>query len=72
MNISKALQAAGLPINTGHYYADIRLVNPAWRTQAGYRYYRDARISKLAFIRRSLEFRFSIDRDRDGSRARQS
>ena len=35
MNISGAAKAAGLPVKTVRYYADIGLVEPAARTAAG-------------------------------------
>lgn len=65
MNISKASHAAELPIKTVRYYADIGLVEPAARTEAGYRSYDDAAIRKLVFVRRSREFGFSIEECRE-------
>ena len=65
MNISAASQAAGLPVKTVRYYADIGLVEAPSRSETGYRIYDDAAIRKLTFIRRSREFGFSIDECRE-------
>jgi len=65
MNISAASKAASLPVKTVRYYADIGLVKAPARTQAGYRTYDDAAVRKLAFIRRSREFGFSIEECRE-------
>lgn len=65
MNISKASAAAGLPIKTVRYYADIGLVKPAARTQARYRFYDNAAVRKLVFVRRAREFGFSIEECRE-------
>ena len=65
MNISAASEAAGLPVKTVRYYADIGLMEAPARSDAGYRTYDDASVRKLVFIRRSREFGFSIDECRE-------
>lgn len=65
MNISAAAKAAGLPVKTVRYYADIKLVEAPSRSTAGYRTYSDAAVRKLAFIRKSREFGFSIEECRE-------
>lgn len=60
MNVGQAAEQAGLPVKTVRYYADIGLVKPQGRSQAGYRIYGAAEVSKLAFIRRARAFDFSI------------
>ena len=65
MNISAASQAAGLPVKTVRYYADIGLVSAPSRSESGYRTYDDSAVRKLVFIRRAREFGFSIDECRD-------
>ena len=65
MNISAASQAAGLPVKTVRYYADIGLVEAPSRSETGYRIYDDAAIRKLTFVRRSREFGFSIEECRE-------
>lgn len=65
MNISEAARAAGLPVKTVRYYADIELVAPTARSQAGYRTYDAAALRKLTFIRRARAFGFSIEECRE-------
>lgn len=61
MNIGSAAKAAGLPVKTVRYYADIGLVEAPDRTQTGYRRYDEAAVRKLAFVRRARDFGFSIE-----------
>jgi Cu(I)-responsive transcriptional regulator len=65
MNISAASSAAGLPVKTVRYYAEIGLVSASSRTASGYRIYDDGAVRKLVFIRRAREFGFSIDECRE-------
>ena len=65
MNISAASKAAGLPVKTVRYYADIGLVPAPARSDVGYRSYDDASVRKLVFIRRAREFGFSIGECRE-------
>ncbi len=65
MNISAAATAAGLPVKTVRYYADIDLVAAPSRNAAGYRTYDDSSVRKLVFIRRAREFGFTIDECRE-------
>ena len=65
MNISAASKAAGLPVKTVRYYADIGLVSAPSRSEAGYRTYDGGSVRKLAFVRRAREFGFSIDECRE-------
>jgi Cu(I)-responsive transcriptional regulator len=65
MNISAASKAAGLPVKTVRYYADIGLVAASARSEAGYRTYDGAAVRQLVFVRRSREFGFSIDECRE-------
>lgn len=60
MNVGQAATKSGLPVKTVRYYADIGLVEPLGRSEAGYRIYGDAEISKLTFIRRARAFDFSV------------
>lgn len=65
MNIGAAARAAGLPVKTVRYYADIDLIAPSARTDAGYRDYADDQVSKLIFVRRARSFGFSIEQARE-------
>ena len=65
MNISAASKAAGLPVKTVRYYADIGLVDAPSRSDAGYRTYDDVAVAKLVFVRRSRAFWFGIEACRE-------
>lgn len=65
MNIGAAAKAAGLPIKTVRYYADIGLVIPSGRSDTGYRQYTDTELRKLIFVRRSRSFGFTVDQTRE-------
>lgn len=65
MNIGAAAHAAGLPVKTVRYYADIGLVTPSARDPNGYRKYTDDELAKLVFARRARAFGFSIDEVRE-------
>ena len=65
MIISSASRAAGLPVKTVRYYADIGLVSAPSRSEAGYRTYDESAVRKLVFVRRAREFGFSIEECRE-------
>ena len=65
MNISAASTAAGLPVKTVRYYADIGLVSAPSRSATGYRTYDESAVRKLVFVRRAREFGFSIEECRE-------
>ena len=65
MKISEAAKSVGLPTKTVRYYADIGLVTPASRTDAGYREYDEDSIRKLCFVKRARKFGFSVKDCRD-------
>ena len=65
MNIGSAARAAGLPVKTVRYYADIGLVTPCERSESGYRRYTPTELSKLIFARRARAFGFSIEETRE-------
>ena len=65
MNIGAAARAAGLPVKTVRYYADIGLVVPDGRSDNGYRRYSDSELRKLVFARHARAFGFTIDETRE-------
>ena len=65
MNIGAAARAAGLPVKTVRYYADIGLVTASDRSESGYRQYTQNELAKLIFARRTRTFGFSIDETRE-------
>lgn len=60
MKIGEAAEAVGLPVKTVRYYADIGLVTPNGRSEAGYREYDAVGVRKLRFVARSRAFGFGI------------
>lgn len=60
MNIGEIAKRTELPVKTVRYYADVGLVKPTGRTDAGYRTYDDKSLRKLIFVRRSRAMGFSI------------
>lgn len=61
MKISEAAKSVGLPTKTVRYYADIGLVAPISRSEAGYRQYDDTALRKLTFVKRARSFGFSVN-----------
>jgi len=64
MNIGEISKRADLPVKTVRYYADVGLVKPSGRTEAGYRTYDDKTLRKLIFVRRSRAMGFSVEKCR--------
>lgn len=60
MTIGEVSKRAGMATKTVRYYAEIGLVEPAERSEAGYRKYDLAALKKLVFIRRARAFGFSV------------
>lgn len=65
MKIGAVAKAAELPVKTVRYYADIGLVSPSGRSEAGYREYTLTELSKLIFARRARAFGFNIEQTRE-------
>lgn len=61
MNIGEISKRAELPTKTVRYYADVGLVKPTGRTDAGYRTYDGKTLRKLIFVRRARAMGFSIE-----------
>lgn len=76
ITIGQAAAYSGLPAKTIRFYEEIGLVEPARRTESGYRVYSDADLHVLRFVERARRHGFSVDecrqllalyRDRDRS-----
>ncbi len=65
MNIGTIAKKADLPIKTVRYYADIGLVSPSGRSEAGYRIYGEVELNKLRFVRSARSFGFTVEECRE-------
>ena len=63
-SIGKLARLTGCNVETIRYYERIGMLPPAPRTAGGHRLYDDAHRRRLAFIRRSRDLGFALDRIR--------
>ncbi len=60
LTIGKVAQSAGIGAETIRFYEKEGLIEPAFRTEANYRVYRDRDIVRLRFIRRAKALGFTL------------
>lgn len=65
LTIGKLAKMAGVSNDTVRFYERCGLIDPAFRSGANYRLYREADAQRLRFIRRAKELGFSLNEIRD-------
>lgn len=61
MHIGEAAAASGVTAKMIRHYESIGLIDPADRTESGYRRYHDEDVNVLRFVKRARMLGFSID-----------
>lgn len=64
MQIGEVSRLSGLPVRTVHYYEDRGLLEPASRTEAGYRLYGREELARLRFISRAKLLGLTLEETR--------
>ena len=61
LKIGEISKITGTPVSTLRYYEEIRLVQPASKSSAKYRYYKKDDIQLIVFIKKAQNIGFALD-----------
>lgn len=65
IKVGEVARLAGLPVRTIHYYEQRGLLEPAARSEAGYRLYGPEEVARLKFINRAKLLGLTLEEIRD-------
>jgi DNA-binding transcriptional MerR regulator len=60
LKIGNLAKQTGVSVGTLRYYESLGLIEPSQRSENGYRYYEDAAICKIQFIKKAQALQFSL------------
>jgi DNA-binding transcriptional MerR regulator len=60
MKIGELAKQTDVSVGTLRYYESLGLIQPAERSESGYRYYIDAAVQKIQFIKKAQALQFSL------------
>jgi DNA-binding transcriptional MerR regulator len=60
LKIGELAKQTGVSVGTLRYYENLGLIEPSQRSESGYRYYAEAVIQKIQFIKKAQALQFSL------------
>jgi DNA-binding transcriptional MerR regulator len=60
LKIGELAKQTGISVGTLRYYESLGLIEPSQRSESGYRYYAEAAIQKIQFIKKAQALQFSL------------
>jgi len=65
LTTGKLAKRAGVKLDTVRFYEQKRLLNSAWRSESGYRYFPESAVRRIAFIKGAQQLGFSLEEIRE-------